>query len=446
MWHPELGRIQLFSRNALDSLWFVPAVLVAIAIALALVLLQVDSQLERTGERAWWLFAGNADSARAILSVVAGSLITVIAVAFSVTIIAIQQASTQYSPRILRNFTSDRGNQFVLGAYIATFVYALLVLRRVREETADFAGFVPAISISVAVLLALISFGLLVYFIHHATRSLQVSVLLSSIAHEVDRELEHHFPKRVGEAIEPPRSFEELLADIRDVGGRKVWLLRSPSVGYVRVIDSEAIDRVARQAPIEAAVFVAIGDFVQNEEVIARVSCDEALSDSWAGTFRSAFNTDAARTVSFDPAFGIRQIVDIALKALSPGINDPSTAIQCLDYLGNIVASLLGRDLPSSERRIERSRIVFRVPTFEDYLKASFGAIRRAARREFDVTQHLLDVLAKLGVRTKDPMRAAALRQQLDDVDVGLEWGAFTPNEQRSLRQRIERVAKALEC
>jgi uncharacterized membrane protein len=333
----------------------------------------------------------------------------------------------------------------VLGVYIATFVYALLVLRRVREDAADGAGFVPAISISVAVLLALISFGLLVYFIHHVTRSLQVSVLLSSIAREVCDELERHFPKRVGQAIESPRTFEELIADAADLEGRKEYLIRSPTSGYVRIIDSDAIERLARHAPIEAAVFVAIGDFVQEGEVIARVLCEEAQSESWTDMLRNAFNTDTARTIELDPAFGIRQIVDIALKALSPGINDPSTAAQCLDYLGNVVGSLLGRDLPSSERKVERSRIVFRVPTFEDYLDACFAPIRRAARSEFDVSGHLIRVLDKLAQRTNDQVRAGSLHRQLEELAAGLEWAAFTPTEQRSLRARIGDVASELE-
>jgi uncharacterized membrane protein len=441
---PVLGRIWLFTRNARDSLWFIPALLVLCAIALALTLLRVDAHLERTGAPTWWLFAGNADSARAILSVVAGSLITVVAVTFSVTIIAIQQASTQYSPRILRTFTRDRGNQVVLGTYIATFVYALLVLRRVREGTSGVEGFLPAISITTAVVLALISFGLLVYFIHHVAQSLQVSIVLSAIAREVRQELSRHFPKRIGQPSEPPRTFDQLLAEGPRQAGRHECAIRAPRSGYVRIIDADAIERVGRHATLQAAVFVAIGDYVQDGEVIARVFAEDPLPQSRVDTFQDAFGIDDMRTVELDPAFGIRQIVDIALKALSPGINDPSTATQCLDHLGNVVASLLDRDLPSSERKVERSRILFRVPSFEDYLDASFAAIRHNARAELEVIQHFVRVLEKLGQRVEDPLRARALGYQLDELAAALDWEVFTAREQRSLRERIAKLAGEL--
>ncbi len=438
-----LGRVRLYVRNARDSLWFIPAVLVAVASALALVLLRLDTHLDRTGDPTWWLFAGNAESARTILSVVAGSLITVVAVAFSVTVIAIQQASTQYSPRILRNFTRDRGNQFVLGAYIATFVFALLVLRRVREDTAELAGFIPAISITSAVVLALISFGLLVYFIHHVTRSLQVSVLLATIAREVCREFEHQFPKRVGQAREPSRS--EVVAMQSNGQNRHACPIHNSRSGYIQIIDAGAIERIALRNPIEAVVFVAIGDFVQDRELVACVFSEQPLGEGVVDTLRAAFSTDDTRTIELDPMFGIRQMVDIALKALSPGVNDPSTAMQALDHLGNAMASLLDRELPSPERSIGPSRVVFRVPSFDDYFEASFAGIRHAARGDRQVTRHLVHVLDKLARRTTERTPVRGLSHQLDEIVAGTSWDVFTPHEQRALRALVDDVAGRLE-
>src|SRR5690606_6921401 len=145
---------------------------------------------EGLGSRVPWLFGGTADAARGLLSTIAGSLITVATVAFSITIVAVQQAASQYSPRVLRTFTNDRGNQIVLGMFIATFTYALLVMRQVRTSGEGQGGFVPAMSITVAIVLSLGSLGLLIYFFHHSTELLRVEHILNAVRRETARELD----------------------------------------------------------------------------------------------------------------------------------------------------------------------------------------------------------------------------------------------------------------
>ena len=166
-------------NNIIHGLWFIPSVITAASIALSAFLLYIDSAfLQDSGTTVFWLFGGSASAARSMLSTIAGSLITVISIAFSITIIALQQASTQFTPRVLRNFMGDRPNQVVLGIYIATFTYALLVMRQVRGTHRRRAAFVPALSVRMAIVLALMSLGTLIYFIHHISIPLQVSTFL----------------------------------------------------------------------------------------------------------------------------------------------------------------------------------------------------------------------------------------------------------------------------
>ena len=184
-----------------ESLWFVPALLVALAGGLVALTLSIDERDPLLQGLRPWLFGGSASAARALLAAIAGSLITVVALAFSITIVAIQQAATQFSPRVIRNFMRDRGNQVVFGAYIATFVYALLVLRQVREDRDGASEFVPALSITAALLLALVCVALLIYFIHHAATSLQVATIADNIRRELRDGLERLYPQEIAEPL-----------------------------------------------------------------------------------------------------------------------------------------------------------------------------------------------------------------------------------------------------
>ncbi|MEM5785979.1 MAG: DUF2254 family protein [Syntrophobacteraceae bacterium] len=200
------GLKDIQSRVA-TSLWFLPGVLVLTSSLLAFLFLHLDQEYPLTiGGTIVGFFGGSASGARNLLSTIAGSLITVISMAFSITMVALQQASTQYSPRILRNFTSDRGNQVVLGTYLATFIYSLLVLRVIRADQEDSSAYVPALSISFAIFLAVVCSGLLIYFINHIASSLQAEHLV--------------------ESIHKAWSIKSRIFSRRSSGGRLMWTLR----------------------------------------------------------------------------------------------------------------------------------------------------------------------------------------------------------------------------
>lgn len=441
-----LAKLGNWWENAQASLWFVPGLMVLGAAILSAALLYVDDTLApNLNATLPWLFGGTAGAARSLLSTVAGSLITVISIAFSITIVALQQASTQYSPRVLRNFTKDRGNQIVLGSYLGTFTYALLVMRRVREPAEGQAGFVPALSITMAILLALASVGLLVYFIDHISKSLQVSMILASIRQEVEEEIAHLFPSSFGQASTEPPSRESLIRQLsRERRGRETSV-STTKAGYLRRIDEGQLDEATGGDRL-VLVYPQIGDYLMRDEPVARIWSEEPPSQERQERISGAFVLDRERSIYQDPLFGVRQMVDIAVKALSPGINDPTTAEQSLSNLGDVVARLMDREFPSPLRRTEAGTgYLFNRPGFPDYVDASFSQIRRAADRNVHVTLYLLSLLKALGERAPDPERIAPLRRQVEEVLDALGSSGFTRGDRETVRIRAQETIEALQ-
>ena len=432
--------------NALDSLWFIPAVLVLAAVVLSSALLYVDDALAPdVGARVELLFGGTAGAACGLLSTIAGSLITVISVAFSITLVALQQASSQYSPRVLRNFTKDRGNQVVLGTYLATFVYALLVMRQIREATGDQAEVVPALSITMAVALALVSIGMLVYYIDHISGSLQVSNILAAIGDELRVEIDNLFPSRFGRGSQEPPDVATLLARLTE--GRRGYeaVVRSEGAGYLRRIDYGQLEKSTPGGTHLAWVAPYVGEYIHPRGELARLWSSGPLDDESLAGMRGCFVLDKSRTIHQDPLFGITQLVDIAVKALSPGVNDPTTAEQSLSALGDAVSQLAGREFPSPLRLSDAGTpYLFSRPSFSDFVDASFSQIRRAAKDDVHVTLHLLGILEEVAWRVPGPERAAPLRVQVEEVLAALQSVGFTAYDQQQIRHKAGRALAAL--
>lgn len=434
----SLGKLSLRWEHARTSLWFLPSILVAGAIILSTCLLRLDRELGTGYARGWWLFGGHAEGARTVLSVIASSLITVVAVAFSMTMVALQQASAQFSPRVLRSFTSDRGNQLVLGTYIGTFTYALLVLRRVREPADDGAGFVPAISISTGMLLALVSLGLLVYFVHHVAEALQVSTVLAAVRRELDRELSRLYPSKLGVSAaasgEPAPVGSGRRAPESTSSPPAEVVLVSEHEGYVRRIDERPLVSTGELGATHLAIEVQVGDYVRAGDILLRAECRTEPQRELVATAAAAFQLDRDRSIREDPLFGIQQIVDIAVKALSPGVNDPTTAEQALDQLAGALTLLSSRTLPDPNRLLAGGLTCsFRTPTYEDFVSSAFAQVRRAARRDLHVSVYMLRLLHKMAGRATEPAYSAALARQRAELLAGFDRSNLTPAELTSL-------------
>ena len=321
-----------------SSYWFLPAVLTILAALLSVATWWLDTRLSTDWMSATSYFSpAKPEGARTILSTVAGSMISVAGTVFAITFAAVVYASGSYGPRLLTNFMTDRGNQLSLGVFIATFVYALLTLREIRlpEEggalTSPGGGFVPQISLLTALGLAMLSVGVLVYFLHHVPNSIRINNVVADVARTALHQIEKRYPDVYrGHAVDTGEASV----------GEPVTAL---DTGYVEVIDYGTLGNVTEEGRIGIRLAVRTGDFIHPGMALVYVDgghdedCDDAI--------RSAFATGTSRTPTQDIEFSVDELVEIALRALSPGINDPFTAITCIHWIAATLASLGGRDL-----------------------------------------------------------------------------------------------------
>ncbi len=437
------AKVQNIWENISSGLWFVPTMLVLLALALSSALIEVDAGLhQRNDPLISWLFSGTADAARTVLSVIAGSLITVISIAFSITILALQQAAAQFTPRVLRHFTASRSNQIVLGVYTATFVYALLVLRSVRSQTESLqSAFVPALSITVAMGLALICLGLLIFFIHHMSRSLQVAVIMDQVHHELVGQIDALYPLDVLELELHNRVAPE---DQLDVGS--LATIASRQAGFIRRVDEATLCTVPLHNVHTLRIVPRVGQFIPRDGTLAELAPAAALSDELADQLRAAFVIDLMPSINQDPLFGVRQLVDIALKALSPGINDMTTAEYALNYLGDALGRLAERPFPRTVyvNSQHQTRILFNRPSWDDFVTAAFSQVRRAGENDPHVTATLLRVLHDLAARVPSAERGRAIQHQVAEVRHSLESHTCSPHDEALLLERAAAVEYAL--
>ena len=327
----------------------------AAGLGLALAMLALDGS--KDGIREWlpWIYQGGADGAREVLGSVAASMLTVLSVTFSVTIVALTVASQQFGPRVLHNFVRKPGPQVVLGSFIGTFLYSLVVLRSVSGENP---GFVPHLSVTVSVVLAAASIAALIYFIQHVSASIQAANILAEVATEIDAGIARLFPDRLargepdpnGRAAEP--GVERRLHE--DGEGRTV---SAPASGYIQAIDDKRLMHVAAGCDVTLRLERRPGDFVVNgETLVVGVPRDRVTGDA-SRKLQEAFLIGPRRTPSQDIAFGLSQLLEIALRALSPATNEPFLAVNCIDRLLQALSHLAERAIPSSHRYDDEGRL-----------------------------------------------------------------------------------------
>ncbi len=407
-----MTRLQKLWDDLRSSLWFIPALIVAGAVVLAVGLIEVEafSNREQLAERWPLLFGAGAEGSRGLLSTIAGSMITVAGVTFSITVVALTLASSQYTSRILRNFVRNRPNQTVLGVFVGVFAYCVVVLRTIRSG--EEGAFVPGVAVLGALVLAFVAIGFLIFFIHHIAASLQAASIIDSVATETLEAVDRLFPDQMGEAAAGHAGEKQEPAHAPGT-----WAaVPAMETGYVQGIDADALFKLAGERDVVVRMEKGIGEFVIENCPLVSVS-GTPPDDQTIRKLNAAYSVDRYRTVHQDAGYGIQQIVDIALKALSPGINDTTTAINCVDYLGAILARLVARRIESPSRSDGgQLRVINRAPTFPGLLAHAFDQIRQNAEGNVAVLTRLLQVLATVAERTSDEHRRHALRQQADLV------------------------------
>lgn len=431
-----------------DSLWFVPSLMTAGGMALATAMVRADQWLLSAPEAAelWWLFGGSPEGARGVLVAIAGSLITVTGVVFSITIVALQLASSQFTPRVLQNFTRDRGNQLVLGVFIGTFTYTLLLLRTVRAPIDDGPeGFVPAAGVTLAVALALVSIGFLIYYIHHVARSIEASTIVDRVTHETLGVIRARFPEpeEDGEgAGEGDGDGDEDAAPQAPPGPAAEVLSRRS--GYVQVVRLQRLVELADEAGLVVRVDAAVGDFVLAGEPLASVWPPEAAVERTVEAIRNTFAFGDRRTLPHDVELGLIQLSDIAVKALSPGINDPTTAMMALDRVAELVVAL--GVLPRREsRRGADGTLRLLVPSlpFERAVDVAFSQARRYGGRDAALLLHLVHVVRQVA-RRLGPARRRVLDELLVAIDDQARLDLEHPADLTALRRALDEARSEL--
>jgi uncharacterized membrane protein len=430
-----MHKLKQFWSNLRSSFWFMPSLIVVGSIVFAAALIEADS----AGSDRWlsqWprLFGAGAEGARQMLSTLAGSMMTVMGITFSMTLLALALASSQYTSRILRNFMRSRITQATLGVFAGIFAYCLIVLRTIRGS-GGVDEFVPSLAVFFAFVMSLGGVGVLIYFIHHIASSIQASSIIASIAHETNATIDRLLPEKLDQS---PDEDEEQNPMLESLDERTWYPVPAAESGYIQNVDADALMRVAADSRSIVRMEHGIGAFVVQNTALLSLALTYPPVQKTIDAFNAAYSIGRYRTVEQDPAFGIRQIVDMALKALSPGVNDTSTAVMCVDYLTSIMARLAGREFPPLYRyEGETLRVVAIVPSFEGLLAEAFDQIRGSAAGNVAIMARMLSAFETLIDLTVSSHRRRAIRDQV-------QWLAELAGRTIESKHERERIAKRL--
>ncbi|HUP35804.1 MAG TPA: DUF2254 domain-containing protein [Candidatus Limnocylindria bacterium] len=434
------GQFFKYWNRVRSGFWFVPAAMASGAVALALVSVTVDEPLtEWLTLNLRWTFTGGAEGASAVLGIIAGSMITIAGVVFSMTLVALSLASSQLGPRLLRNFMRDSTTQVVLGTFIATFLYCLLVLRTIRR--AEEVAFVPHLSVTLGVLFAVASVGVLIYFIHHVSVSIQANEIAARISGELIERIDGLFPEHIGRGTpmiptEPPDVgfLEAFHKDARPVG--------ADGDGYLQFIDGEALLALAMEEDLVVRLERRPGNYVIASCPLALIWPGSRVTERLTDQVRSLFVLGHQRTFDQDIEFGVNQLVEIAVRALSPGLNDPFTAITCVDQLGSVLCRLATRDMPSQYRYDHQNqlRVIAPANTFPEITDAAFNQVRQYSRSSVAVTIRLLESIAVIAGFAHRPEDRTALLHHAEMIARGAIEGLPENEDLRAVEARRQAV------
>ncbi len=359
-----------------------------VAVLAGLGIPELDERIERS---VTLTFAGTVDSARSILTTIATVTVSVAGLAFSVTVVALVLAAQQLSPRVMRTFRSDRLNQLVLGMFVGTFVYALLVLRSVGAGGSEV--FVPDIAVTVAVVAAVVAFALFVAFIHDMVHALEASTVIHRIAVDGRDAIDDPFPRGVGD---PPGDGALAAREVDERRRAPAVEVRASRGGFLRNVEGSAIVEAASERDALVVQRMAIGDFAVSGDLLAEVWCDDGERDAMDRCVCEGFRLGEERTPVHDLRFALRQLADIALKGLSPGLNDVTTAENAMNSIGETLIAI-ARQPREPIVRVDSSgtaRFVACVPDLGGMVRLSFDQVRRDAASHPTLCVRLLELLA----------------------------------------------------
>ncbi|HEV2121914.1 MAG TPA: DUF2254 domain-containing protein [Chloroflexota bacterium] len=411
-------RLPNFGNEMVASFWFLPLVLAAVAGVAALGLIELEQHLGEQEVSQWPLvLSASPETARNLLAALATAVATIAATTFSLTIVALALAAQQYTPKMLHNYLSSRTSQVILGVLTGTFVYAILTLQSVRTDP----GFVPTLALTGALMLALASVGTFIYYLHHIASALQDTNLTRDIEQRTLRASRQLFAQGA----------EALSAPEHSAG---VPVPADGESGYVQFIDIKKLVRLMAKHDLVLTVEHGAGEFVPPGAALAQLSPPERVSQEVRRKVVRNFTIGEDRTHQQDLTFGIYQLVDVAVRSLSPSFNAVTTASTCIDHIGSILRQFATVELPSWHcyKQDGKTRVIAKSPTFGDLLNLGFLQIRHFGASHPVILSRLLNVIASLEEVTEDPDRRRWLLEHVSHIAAAAE---------RSLEAEVDRAA-----
>lgn len=435
-----MKKIIFFLKELLATFWFLPVLIIGFAILLSMAMVSLDNSISISQE-GWVRFflVNSSDSARSILSTISGAMIGVAGTVFSVTLVALTLASSQFGPRLIKKFMYVRLNQIVLGSYISTYLYCLLVLNSVSDSNNY--SFIPPISILVAILAAIANIILLIIFIHQIAVSIQADKVVSDISDFIARQVKALFPEKMGDELEK----EELTDSVLGISAYPYKVsIKCTQSGYIQYIDSEGLMGHVTKHNALLELFNRPGSFIVEGAELGVLYSYTPFEDAAVKHLIDQFVIGKIKTAQQDLEFSIHQMVEIAARALSPGVNDPFTAIACIDNLTSTMCYLAEAKFPSKYRfdKDNHLRIVTDALNFEGVLDAAFNQIRQFSKDSPAVIIRLMEALTTIIKFTSTEGHRESVIKHAEMV---LRLGEHNIQEKNDLEDLIQRADKILE-
>ena len=420
------ARLIKFWNDLQSSYYFIPGLMALGAVLLAMLTSHIDKSWDyEIAEKLGWFYSNKADGARAILTTIAASMMTVASVTFSITMVAVTSAAGQYGPRLIGNFMRDRANQITLGTFTSTFVYCLLILRITR--TGDVSGlengvaeFVPNVSLLVAMGLTMASVGVMIFFIHHIPETLNVGNITGRVGRKLRNDIKEMFPDKIGEG----NIDADIDTNLKVYHHKDASEVTAKAEGYIQAVNETALMDWAREHDAVIRLQYRPGDFAVNGDVLMRVwsatGSRLSLSQKDLKLIRGGYAMGQDRTAHQNILFLADELVEILARALSPGINDPFTAINCINWFQSAINAMMHAQPPSPLRRDESGsvRIISYPISFERFLSVICDQSRAYIATDRNTTFKMLTVLTELISCAQTDEQRDMLCLQLDKLEL----------------------------
>lgn len=425
------------------SFWFVPSLMVLGAGGLSFASIYLDKYLNDSKVLpAWMIYHGSLPGARTILSTIAGSMITVAGVTFSITIVALTLTSSQLGPRLLRNFIRDRKNQIVLGTFIATYIYCLGALWNFRGSS-DIDS-ITSISITFAMILAMASVGVLIFFIHHISVSIQADQVIALVFTDLEKTFKKKFSGE-NDSFQRKASIEKEHEDYKH--NNKQYDLALEQSGYIKDVDIGKVFNFAKKNSAVVAMKHRSGDYIVPDSKVLAIYTKQELDKEKIILLKECFILGNVRATDKDIEFAFNQIVEIAIRALSPGINDPFTAITCIDRLSTALLLYIDKanEMPYIYDKDNNLRVIEDLVNFRDIVDASFNQIRQASSAKPAVLMRILERLKDLSLKAEKKAHKDVLTEHAGMIKNTAYASVKEKRDLRDIDRRYNNLLESLE-